>query len=183
MNSGPETVVEGGDQITKLHDAAEIARRIDALAAEIAAALPKDPLVVALLKGSFVFVADLVRALHPLGLTPQIEFLRLSSYGMGKESSRQVRLIGEVPRVAGRAVLLVDDIVDTGRSLAQARDLLAEGGAEKVWTCALVDKPARREVDFKADFVGFSVPDLFLVGYGIDYAEKHRHLPYIGTVD
>ena len=102
---------------------------------------------------------------------------------MGKESTRQVRLIGEVPRVAGRAVLLDDDIVDTGRSLAQARDLLAEAGAEKVWTCALVDKPARREVDFKADFVGFSVPDLFLVGYGIDYAEKHRHLPYIGTVD
>ncbi len=184
MKSGQETAVEGGDRITKLYGETEIADRVAALAREIAEVVPRDVLVVGLLKGSFMFVADLVRALHPLGLSPKIEFVRLSSYGMEKKSSGSVRLIGALPGdLAGKPVLLVDDIVDTGRSMAKALDLLSAEGAGKVWTCALTDKPSRREIDFEADFVGFTVPDLFVVGYGIDYAEKHRHLPYIGTVD
>lgn len=170
--------------VTKLFDEAEIAGRVAGLAADIASALPEDVVAVGLLKGSFVFMADLVRALHRAGRAPTVEFMRLSSYGHGKESSGDVRLIGEVPAVvAGRAVLVVDDIVDTGRSLKRARELVSDAGAAKVWTCALVDKPSRREVACPLDFVGFTVGDVFVVGYGIDHAEKYRHLPYIGAID
>ena len=92
--------------------------------------------------------------------------------------------MGELPAgVAGRAVLLVDDVADTGRSLAFARDLLLGQGAARVWICALVDKPSRREVEIAVDFTGFTVGDRFVVGYGIDYAEQYRHLPYIGVLD
>ena len=95
-----------------------------------------------------------------------------------------MRLIGELPAgVAGRAVLLVDDVADTGRSLAFARDLLLGQDAARVWICALVDKPSRREVEIAVDFTGFTVGDRFVVGYGIDYAEQYRHLPYIGAID
>ena len=110
--------------------------------------------------------------------------LIVSSYGLAKESSGAVRLIGELPaEVAGRPVLLVDDIVDTGRSLAYARDQLLEAGASKIWTCTLLDKPSRRELPLAVDFVGFVIEDVFVVGYGIDFAEQYRHLPYIGVVD
>ncbi len=95
-----------------------------------------------------------------------------------------MRLHGEPPAgVAGRAVLLVDDVADTGRSLAFARDLLREQGAADIRICALVDKPSRREVEIAVDFSGFTVGDVFVVGYGIDYAERYRHLPYIGAIE
>ena len=110
--------------------------------------------------------------------------MRVSSYGASKESSGRVRLHGEVPaEVAGRTVLLIDDIVDTGRSFVYARDRLREAGAAKIWTCTLLDKPSRREVAFTADFVGFVIEDVFVVGYGIDFAEQYRHLPYIGVIE
>lgn len=167
----------------KLFTEQQIAARVDALAREIAGALPPDFTIVGLLNGCFVFVADLMRALDRSGMRPRVSFLRLSSYGGGKESSRLVRLIGDMPDVAGANVLLVDDIVDTGRTQLFARNLLREQGAAKVWACALLDKPSRREVEVKTEFVGFSIADLFVVGYGIDYAEQYRHLPYIGAVD
>ena len=170
--------------VTRLFDETAIAHRVGELAGEIAAALPREFLIVGLLKGSFVFMADLIRALDRAGATPTVDFLRLSSYGHERRSSGVVRVIGDAPKdVAGRAVLVVDDIVDTGRSLVFARDLLAEAGAASVSTCALLDKPSRREVEIAADFVGFTVDDVFVVGYGIDDAEKYRHLPYIGAVD
>jgi hypoxanthine phosphoribosyltransferase len=170
--------------VTKLFDAPEIAERVERIAAEIAGAVSGDPTLVGLLKGSFVFLADLVRALDRIGRQPRIDFLRLSSYGQARESSRNVRLIGDAPSdLQGRHVVVVDDIVDTGRSLQFAKNLVEQAGAAKVWTCALVDKPSRRAVDIKADFVGFTVDDVFVVGYGIDFAEDHRHLPYIGTVE
>ena len=169
--------------IRKLFDEAEIAARVDALAAEIAGELPEDFTIVGLLTGSFVFVADLVRALARRGRTPRVGFIKLSSYGQARESSGVVRLIGEVPDIAGRDVLLADDIVDTGRTQAVAQELLREHGAARVWSCMLLDKPSRREVDLQTDFVGFPVADLFIVGYGIDYDEQYRHLPYIGTID
>jgi hypoxanthine phosphoribosyltransferase len=170
--------------VSKLIDEGQIARRVTQLAHEIAAAVPGELTVVGLLKGSFVFVADLIRAFDRVGLAPRVDFVRLSSYGHRKESSGAVRLIGEPPAdLAGRQVLLVDDVLDTGRSLAFARDLLAATGASRVWICVLVDKPSRREVEVTADFVGFTVGDRFVVGYGIDYAENHRQLPYIGAVD
>ncbi len=167
-----------------LFDDQQIARRVDALARDISAAISGDFVVVGLLKGSFVFVADLVRALDRAGRAPGIEFMRVASYGKGKESSGRVQLIGDIlDDIAGRQVLLVDDIVDTGRSLLFARNLLQDKGAGRIWTCALLDKPSRREVDCKADFVGFAIEDVFVVGYGIDYAETCRHLPYIGVVE
>ncbi len=170
--------------ITKLYDEREIARRVEELAGEIAEAVSGDFAIVALLKGSFVFAADLVRVLARHGLAPTIEFMRVSSYGASKESSGQVRLIGDVPKeVAGRTVLLIDDIVDTGRSFVYARDKLTAAGASRIWTCTLLDKPSRREVEFTADFVGFVIEDVFVVGYGIDFAEQYRHLPYIGIVE
>lgn len=170
--------------VTKLFGEKEIARRVDELAEEIAEVVAGDLVLVGLLKGSFVFMADLVRALGRAGLAPRVEFMRVASYGAAKESSGMVRLIGDAPAdVKGRPVLLVDDILDTGRSLVFAHSLLLEWGASKVWTCALVDKPSRREVDCSADFIGFTIDDVFVVGYGIDYAEDYRHLPYIGAVD
>ena len=170
--------------VTKLFDEAEIAERVGELAGELAKVLEGDFTVVAVLKGSFVFAADLIRALDREGLSPRVEFMRLSSYGRAKTSSGSVRLIGDAPDdFGGRRVLLLDDIVDTGRSLAHAKALILERGASQVLTIALLDKPSRREIDIAADFVGFTIEDLFVVGYGIDYDENYRHLPYIGTVD
>jgi hypoxanthine phosphoribosyltransferase len=169
--------------VTRLFDAETIARRVDELAIAIAATLPAEFTLVGLLKGAFVFTADLVRALDRAGMKPRVEFLQVSSYGLGTESSGKVKVIGEMPgSIAGRPVLLVDDIQDTGRTLLFTRDLLLQHGASRVWTCALLDKPSRRVVDMQPDFVGFEIPDLFVVGYGIDWAERFRHLPWIGAV-
>ena len=172
------------DKIEILHDEAAVGARVKALAGEIDRAIQGDFTIVGVLKGSFILVADLVRALDALGRRPRVDFIRLSSYGVAKKSAGEVRLAGAAPAgIAGRKVLLVDDIVDTGRTLVYARELLQAQSAQDVWTCALVDKPSRREIAFTADFVGFQVPDVFVVGYGIDYAEDYRHLPYIGKVD
>jgi hypoxanthine phosphoribosyltransferase len=103
---------------------------------------------------------------------------------LSRESSSKVELRGEVPPLpADRPELVVDDIVDTGRSLAYAAALLRRQGIERLWSCALIDKPARREVEVVLDFVGSSIGDVFVVGYGTDLAEKYRHLPYIGIAD
>jgi hypoxanthine phosphoribosyltransferase len=164
--------------------AAEIAARVDALAAEIARAITADFVMVGLLKGATVFVADLARALDRAGARPEIEFMRLASYGLTKESSGTVQLLGDAPAgAAGRPVLLVDDIVDTGRSIAYGAAQLRRLGVGELWTCVLLDKPHRREVEVAIDFVGFAIADLFVVGYGTDHAEKYRHLPYIGIVE
>jgi hypoxanthine phosphoribosyltransferase len=167
-----------------LFSAVEIAARVETLAAEIARTLPADLVMVGILKGAAVFVADLARALDHAGADPEIEFIRLSSYGLAKESSGAVQLLGDIPGgLTGRPVLLVDDIVDTGRSIAYAAAQLRPRGVSDLWICALLDKPQRREIQIAIDFVGFTVGDVFVVGYGTDYAEKYRHLPYIGTVD
>lgn len=184
MNKGHEARREPREpRVRVLHDEAAIAARVDELARALAASVPGDVTLVGVLKGSFVFLADLVRALDRYGVAPRVEFMQLSSYGMKKSSSGEIHLIGAAPEVAGRTVVLVDDIEDTGRSLAFARELLLERGALLIRSCVLADKPSRREVDSAADLVGFVVPDVFLVGYGIDYAERYRHLPYLGTID
>jgi hypoxanthine phosphoribosyltransferase len=162
----------------------EIAARVDALAGEITRTIPGDFVMVGLLKGAAVFVADLARALHRAGAHPEIEFMRLSSYGFTKESSGDVHLLADIPTdIADRQMLLIDDIVDTGRSIACAAAVLQQRKIGGLWTCALLDKPERREVEVAIDFVGFRIGDVFVAGYGIDYAEKYRHLPYIGIVD
>ncbi len=181
---GPGSAAAPAAAVARLFDEAAIAARVAGLAQEISGALPEAFTVVGLLKGSFVFVADLVRALDRAGRRPRIDFITLSSYGQGRESSGTVRLVGAPPGdIAGRAVLLVDDVADSGRSLAFARDLLVNLGASEVRSCALLDKPARRAVAVPLDFIGFTVGEVFVVGYGIDHAEQYRHLPYLGAIE
>lgn len=170
--------------VTMLFDAQQIAERVDAIAVQIGTVVgARDLALVGILKGSFMFMADLARALERAGVRPQIEFMRLASYGQKKESSGEVLLLADAPRdFKGRPVVVVDDIVDTGLSMDYGRKMLAERNVSTVHTCALLDKPSRRTVDVAVDFVGFTIPDVFVVGYGIDYAEQYRHLPYIGQV-
>jgi hypoxanthine phosphoribosyltransferase len=171
--------------VTLLFDAEQIAQRVDELAREIRRKVGSRELaLVGILKGSFMFMADLARALERAGARPQIEFMRLASYGQKKESSGEVLLLADAPRdFEGRPVIVVDDIVDTGLSMDYGKKLLAERNVGAVHTCALLDKPSRRNVDVAVDFVGFTIPDVFVVGYGIDYAEQYRYLPYIGKID
>ncbi len=170
-------------RIEVLLDAETIARRVDALAREIARDMPAELEVVVILKGSFVFAADLIRAMHRAGLAPLVDFMTLSSYGEGTESSGRVALTRDITDdVAGRRVLIVDDIVESGRTLVFARDTLLARGAAEVRTCLLLDKNARRVVGFTPDYVGFPIGDRFVVGYGLDLAHAYRALPYIGVV-
>jgi hypoxanthine phosphoribosyltransferase len=170
-------------RVRVLFDEAAIAVRNEEIAREIAARNPQDLLVIAILKGSFMFAADLMRALHRVGLTPQVEFMHLSSYRAATVSSGQVSILRDVEsEVKDRDVVLVDDILESGRTLAFAKDLLAARGA-RVMTCCLLEKPGKRAVSINPDFVGFSCPDLFVVGYGMDVAHSFRELPFIGVVE
>ncbi len=167
-----------------LFDEREIAQRIATLAREIAAADPHNLLVVAVLKGSFVFAADLVRAMHHAGLAPEMEFLHLSSYGAGTESSGEIRVLRDLESdVTGRDVILVDDILESGRTLAFAKDKIMNYGANSVKVVTLLDKPNRRKAAISADYIGFECPEKFVVGYGMDMAHQWRQLPFIGYVD
>ncbi len=136
--------------------------------------------VVGLLRGSFVFIADLVRELE---MNVEVDFLEASSYGNATESSREVKILKDLRgAIEGRDVLVVEDIVDTGHTLTAVLELLRSRHPRKLETIALLDKPARREVPLKATWTGFEIPDAFVVGYGIDFAQANRNLPYIGTV-
>lgn len=169
--------------IDVVYDAETISGRVDALARDIAGRLPDDVLIVVVLKGSFVFAADLLRALNRAGMEPRVDFITLSSYGTAVRSSGVVSLARDLSQeVRGLPVLIVDDILDTGRTLAFATDLMAARGAKAVYSCVLLDKHEKREVSIEADFVGFAVGDRFVVGYGIDMAHRFRSLPYIGAV-
>jgi hypoxanthine phosphoribosyltransferase len=171
-------------RIRVLYDEAAIAARNAEMAAEIAANSPPDLLVVAVLKGSFMFVADLIRAMHRAGMAPQVEFVHLSSYRAATISSGQVEILRDVQSdVRGRQVLLVDDILESGRTLAFAKDLLAARGAAKVESAVLLEKPGKRAVNIKPDYVGFECPDYFVVGYGMDVAHSYRQLPYVGVIE
>ena len=132
------------------------------------------------LRGSFVFIADLVRELD---MDVEVDFLETSSYGNAMESSREVRILKDIRgEIEGRDVLVVEDIVDTGHTLAHVLHLLESRHPRKLRTIALLDKPSRREADIKADWIGFEIPDEFVVGYGIDFAQRNRNLPCIGKV-
>ncbi len=168
--------------IDQLISAKAIAARIESLAREIERefANTEKLVVVGLLRGSFIFIADLVRELD---LPVEVDFIEASSYGDGMESSREVRILKDLrAAIGGRDVLLVEDIIDTGHTLARVTEYLSVRAPRRLRTIALLDKPARREVDFTADWIGFSIPDAFVVGYGIDFAQRNRNLPYIGTV-
>ncbi len=170
--------------IPVLFTAAEIKERVEALASEIAVKISGDFLIVSLLRGSFMFTADLVRELYAIGVHPQIDFITLSSYGAGKESSGEVHIGRDLADdVKGKSVLIVDDILETGRTLSAARELITGRGADSVKIAVLLEKPGKLDVSVKADFVGFSIPDKFVVGYGLDYANHYRELPFIGYLD
>ena len=165
--------------------AAEIAARVDVMAKELAEQLPADTLVVSVLKGSFVFAADLIRALSLAGADWSMDFLTLSSYGTGTQTTGSVKVVRDiVDDVRGRDVLLVDDILESGFTLSFAKEMMMkEHGAHRVWVCTLLDKPHKRRTDLKPDFTGFEAGDEFLVGYGLDWAHRFRGLPYIGVVE
>lgn len=160
-----------------------IAERIDALAREIAAADFENVLVVPVLTGSFVFSADLLRSLNRAGLTPEVDFLSLASYRRGTMSSGSVDILRDLELdVSGRNILLVDDILDTGRTLAFAKDLISARGAGRIFTCVLLNKRVRRAVAIEADYVAFECPPVFVVGYGMDLAHRYRELPFVGRI-
>lgn len=160
-----------------------IDRRISALAGEIAATGLTDLLVVAILKGSFVFAADLIRALHHSGLSPEVDFITLSSYGKSTQSSGSVNILQDLDLdLAGRNVLLVDDILESGRTLAFARQLVLSRGAKSVATCVLLRKPVARAVAIEPDFHAFNCPPVFVIGYGMDAGYRYRQLPFVGCL-
>lgn len=168
--------------IDKMISAKAIAARIEDLSREIEAefAGTNKLVVVGLLRGSFVFIADIVRELD---LPIEVDFLEASSYGDSMESSREVRILKDLRApIEGRDVLVVEDIVDTGHTMHHVHRLLRGRGPARLKTIALLDKPTRREVEFKADWTGFEIPDEFVVGYGIDFAQRNRNLPFIGKV-
>lgn len=168
--------------IDQMISAKRIAARVEALADEITQAFHgTDKLVVVgLLRGSFVFIADLAREID---LPVEVDFMEASSYGNSMESSREVRILKDLRgEIAGRDVLVVEDIVDTGFTLHHVTKILRAREPRRLEVCALLDKPSRREVDIKATWTGFEIPDEFVVGYGIDYAQRNRNLPYIGKV-
>lgn len=171
------------DEIEVVFSAADIATRLNELAAEIAARNLSDLVVVAVLKGSFIFAADLIRALHHTGMTPEVDFITLSSYRKSKVSSGTVDILRDVELdVVGRNVLIVDDVLDSGRTLAFAKDLISARGATEIMTCVLLEKTVERAVALETDFRAFICPDTFVVGYGMDVAHRYRELPFVGRV-
>ena len=168
--------------IDSMISAKSIAARIEQLANQIESEFSNtDKLVViGLLRGSFVFIADLVRE---ISLPIEVDFLEVSSYGDGMESSREVRILKDLRgTIENRDVLIVEDIVDTGHTMANVTQHIKRRNPKRMKTIALLDKPSRREVDIKTDFLGFEIIDEFVVGYGIDFAQRNRNLPYIGKV-
>lgn len=158
-----------------------IRARIAQLAEEIAPRLREDVLLVTLMNGAFVFGADLTRALARLGKSLTLDFMVLSSYGSGTVTSGRITTRMDLSiDPTGRQVLLVDDILDSGNTLLMASNHLRDKGAAEVLTCVLLDKPARRRVPMQADFIGFEIPNLFVVGFGIDYDQMFRELPFVG---
>lgn len=159
----------------------EIDRRLEELAAEINRDYAgKEPMLISVLRGSFVFMADLTRKIT---LPCTVDFMAVSSYGKGTTSSGQVQITKDLSDdIEGKDILVVEDILDSGNTLSYLMKLLQARHPASIRLCTLLDKPERRVVPVQADYVGFTIPDEFVVGYGLDYAEKYRNLPYIGVL-
>ncbi len=165
-----------------LLNADQIQKRIRELAAEICQDYrPEEDLhLICVLKGAFLFLGDLIRAMNR---TVTIDFMAVSSYAKGTTSSGEVRMIKDLDTgLQGRNVVIVEDIVDTGLTLAYLQEILHARGPKTLRTACLLSKPSRRKIDVKVEFVGFTIEDKFVVGYGLDYAERYRNLPYIGVL-
>ena len=168
--------------LTTLIAADDIQDRIRALAAQIEADYPPDEEIhlVCVLKGGFVFMADLVRAMSP---RVTMDFIAVSSYGKRTKSTGEVRMLKDLDSgLEGRHVIIVEDIVDTGLTLTYLQDILRARAPKTLKTACLLSKPSRRKVDVAVDYIGFTIEDHFVVGYGLDYAEKYRNLPYIAVL-
>ncbi len=159
-----------------------VKKRVEELGKQITRdyAEAEDIILVGLLRGSTIFLADLARKIE---LEAKIDFMVVSSYGNSMESSREVRIRKDLEEdIRSKNIIIVEDIIDTGYTLEKVRDYLLLKKPASLKICTLLDKPERREVPVAVDYVGFSIPDVFVIGYGIDYAQKHRNLPYIGRV-
>lgn len=161
--------------------AEELRDRVHELGAQITRDYAgKDPLFVGVLKGSFVFMADLMRAVDSYC---DIDFMAVSSYGSGTTTTGAVKINKDLTySVEGRHIILIEDILDSGVTLSYLKKYIEARKPASIAICTLLDKPARRRADIKADYVGFDCPDAFIVGYGLDYAERYRNLPYIGVL-
>jgi len=159
----------------------EIKKRVNELAKEIEKDFPQgDLILIGVLKGSVIFVSDLMRALN---LKVTMDFMAVSSYGMSSETSGIVRILKDLDfDIEGRDVIIVEDIIDTGTTLKYLYEYLKARHPRTLKICCLLDKPDRRRVNIEGDYVGFKIPDAFVVGYGLDYAEMFRNLPYIGIL-
>lgn len=169
--------------IPVLIGADDVRERVAALAAEIRRDAGGDTTVhfVCVLKGAFVFLADLLRMFEG---PATCDFLGVASYGPGTSTSGQVKLTKDLDHpLKGRYVVLVEDILDTGFTLTYLQDILAARGPAVLRTVCLLSKPSRREIDVPVDYIGFAIEDRFVVGYGLDYDESYRNLPYIGVID
>lgn len=170
-----------GHQVDVLFSENDIAERVRAIADAVATRQPKRLLVVPILKGSFIFAADLLRAFYRSGLRPEVDFMMLASYRQAIVSSGRIEVLRDIETdVRGRDVLIIDDILESGRTLAFAKDLLAARGAREVMTAVLLDKGGHRAAEIEADFKGFDCPDRFVIGYGMDMAHAFRELPFVG---
>src|SRR6187549_2443524 len=166
-----------------LIDAATIQGRIRELAAEIEGDYPagEEIHLVCVLKGGFMFMADLVRAMSP---RVTVDFIAVSSYAKSTKSSGEVRLLKDLDSgLEGRHVIIVEDIVDTGLTLTYLQDILRARAPKSLRTACLLSKPSRRLVDVKVEYIGFTIEDRFVIGYGLDFAEKYRNLPHIAVMD
>ena len=171
------------ERITKvLIDEEKIAKRVAELGAQIEKDYEgKEPIVVAILKGSIIFYGDLVRKIK---LPIRFDTMAVSSYGSGTSSSGNVKIKKDMSHdICDKDVLIIEDIIDSGNTMKSLTALLEHRGAKSIKVCAFLDKPSRRQTDFEADYIGYSIPDEFVVGYGLDYDEKYRNLPYIGVLE
>ncbi len=163
-----------------LLDSQTVATRVAELGAQLSADYAgRDPVLVSVLKGALVFLADLMRAMD---LPSSIDLMEVSSYA-GTETSGQVRILKDLSKpIEGRDVIVVEDIIDTGLTLNYLLGYLADRQPASIKICCLLDKPARRLADIPIDYIGFTIPDRFVIGYGLDYDERYRNLPYIGVL-
>ena len=164
-----------------LYTEEELRSRVRELGSQITADYAgRAPLLISVLRGSYIFMADLTRAIH---LDVTVDFMVVSSYGAGTASSGQVEIKKDLSdSIEGRDLLIVEDILDSGNTLYYLLDVLRARKPASIRLCTLMDKPERRVKPIKADYVGFTIPDAFIVGYGLDYAEKYRNLPYVGIL-
>ncbi len=164
-----------------LYTEEELSRRVKELGAQIAADYAgRQPMLISVLRGSYIFMADLTRAID---LDVTVDFMAVSSYGAGTVSSGQVEIKKDLSdSIEGRDLIVVEDILDSGNTLYYLMDVLRARRPASIRVCALMDKPERRTKPITADYAGFTIPDAFIVGYGLDYAERYRNLPYVGVL-